>query len=199
MPSARIAWLPTLARKRDKPLSAGHLRFAAMESRAGVLHCFLLDCSASMLGDEGLKTAKGLLLASFDRAAALREQAALICFGGAGTALRFGPAVPRWWNERWLRPIGAGGGTPFSRGIAAASQLLERARARQPQLQCVLWIFTDGRSSEQPVRPKSADRIVFVDCERGRLRLERCRTLAAAWGAECVGVDEIIGAPSASY
>lgn len=148
-----------------------------------------------MLNDDGLKMAKGLLLASFDHAAALREQAALICFGGAGTELRFGPAVPRWWNERWLRPIGGGGGTPFSRGIAAAAQLLERARRRQPQLQCVLWVFTDGRSSERPERPMSAERIVFVDCERGRLRLERCRALAVAWGAECVRAEEMIAAP----
>ena len=116
----RIAWPQTLiamGRQRRAALSANDLRFVREMPRKGVLHCFVLDCSGSMLGGARLALAKGLLIALFDRVSAMRADAALICFGGAGADVRFGPAVPRWWNERWLDPIGGGGGTPFAAGV----------------------------------------------------------------------------------
>jgi magnesium chelatase subunit ChlD-like protein len=187
----RIAWPATLARKRHGPLYATHLRFVPEESKAGVLHCFVLDCSASMLSGERLATAKGLLVACFDRAAAERAEVALICFGGAGADVRFGPAVPRWWNERWLQPIGGGGGTPFALGVKTAEQILARAARKKPAQQRVLWVLTDGRSVERPVKPMAADRIVFVDCERDALALGRCGQLAQEWGARCMRPEDM--------
>ncbi|CAB3744280.1 hypothetical protein LMG24238_07229 [Paraburkholderia sediminicola] len=191
-PGKRIAWLPTLVAKRQDTLRAGHLRFAREAPWSGVLHCFVLDCSGSMLGGQRLALAKGLLIALFDRAGASRAEAALVCFGGAGADLRFGPAVPRWWNERWLRPVGGGGGTPLASGVRQAAQVLELSARRKPAQQRWLWILTDGRSSDQPVRPRHADEVVFVDFERAAIRLGRCRTLADAWGAALFAPDELI-------
>ncbi len=190
-PGRRIAWPATLEKKRQDPLRAAHLRFVLEESKTGVLHCFLLDCSASMLGGEQLSMAKGLLLACFDRAAAERAEVALVCFGGARAHLRFGPAIPRWWNERWLRPIGGGGGTPFSLGIRTAARVLERAARSRPGQERVLWVLTDGRSGERPARPSVADRIVFVDCENVAPALGRCLQLAREWGAMYVRPEEL--------
>ncbi|MGF6774220.1 magnesium chelatase subunit ChlD-like protein [Paraburkholderia sp. GAS199] len=161
--------------------------------RGGVLHCFVLDCSGSMLAGQRLALAKGLLVALFDRASAARAEAALVCFGGAGADLRFGPAVPRWWNERWLRPVGGGGGTPFASGVRRAAQLLEQSARRKPAQQRWLWILTDGRSSDRPVRPSAADEIVFVDFEREAVRLGRCEALADAWGATYVTPQTLAG------
>ena len=161
--------------------------------RGGVLHCFLLDCSGSMLAGERLALAKGLLIALFDRASAARCEAALVCFGGAAADLRFGPAVPRWWNEHWLQPVGGGGGTPFAAGMHRAAHLLERAARRKPAQQRWLWVLTDGRSSDTPIRPDEADQIVFVDFERGAIQLGRCAQLAQAWDAICVTPDALIG------
>ena len=191
-PGKRIAWLPTLIAKRRDTLRAEHLRFAREAPRSGVLHCFVLDCSGSMLGGQRLALAKGLLIALFDRASAARAEAALVCFGGAGADLRFGPAVPRWWSERWLRPVGGGGGTPLASGVCQAAQVLERSARRKPAQQRWLWILTDGRSGDQPVRPRHADEVVFVDFERAAIRLGRCRTLADAWGAALFTPDELI-------
>jgi magnesium chelatase subunit ChlD-like protein len=161
--------------------------------RGGVLHCFLLDCSGSMLAGQRLALAKGLLVALFDRASKARADAALVCFGGAGVDLRFGPAVPRWWNERWLQPVGGGGGTPLAAGIRKAAQLLERAARRKPLQQRWLWVLTDGRSGDVPVRPGEADQVVFVDFERGAIRLGRCEQLAQSWGATCIRPEALIG------
>ena len=189
----RIAWPATLAAKRQMPLHATHLRFLPTAPQGGVLHCFLLDCSGSMLAGQRLALAKGLLVALFDRTSKARADAALVCFGGTGVDVRFGPAVPRWWNERWLQPLGGGGGTPLAAGVREAAQLLERAARRKPLQQRWLWVLTDGRSGDMPIRPGEVDQVVFVDFERGAIRLGRCAHLAQAWGATCVTPEELTG------
>ena len=201
----RIAWPQTFAasgqrrakeqrQERGQPaLRAEDLRFVRETPSSGVLHCFVLDCSGSMLAGQRLALAKGLLIALFDRASAMRAEAALICFGGAGADLRFGPAVPRWWNERWLEPVGGGGGTPFAAGIRHATQLLGRSARRNPAQQRWLWVLTDGRTTDQATRPLDADEVVFVDFERGAIRLGRCERMASAWGARRVTPEELIG------
>lgn len=180
----RIAWAASLAQKGRSPLRKSHLRFIPREPERAVLHCFLLDCSASMLGGERLSKAKGFVLACFDRAAAERVQTALICFGGGRADLRFGPTIPRWWNERWVRPIGGGGGTSFSIGVSAAAALFERAKRRNSSQECVLWMLGDGRTRDRPARPHAADRVVIVDCEGGDFPLGRWEDLAREWGAD---------------
>lgn len=188
----RIAWPATFARKRHAPLRAEHLRFVREASKNGVLHCFALDCSASMLAGERLALAKGLLVALFDRAAAERAEAALVCFGGARADVRFGPAVPRWWNARWLRPVGGGGGTPLALGVGTAARVLERAARAKPAQQRLLWVLTDGRSIDRPIRPAAVDQIVFVDFELEAVRLGRCAQLAREWRAICLRPEDLI-------
>ncbi|MFM0242261.1 vWA domain-containing protein [Paraburkholderia phytofirmans] len=191
-PGKRIDWLHTLAAKRQDALRAGHLRFAREAPRGGVLHCFVLDCSGSMLAGQRLALAKGLLIALFDRASAARAEAALVCFGGAAADVRFGPAVPRWWNERWLSPVGGGGGTPLTAGVRCASELLDRSARRKPGQQRWLWILTDGRTRDMPARPLDAHEVVFVDFEREAIRLGRCEMLADAWGARRSTPEELM-------
>jgi magnesium chelatase subunit ChlD-like protein len=191
----RIEWPRTLAAKGAQRLRADHLRFVREAPPRGVLHCFVLDCSGSMLADARLALAKGLLVALFGRARADRHEAALICFGGMSADLRFGPAIPRGWSERWLDPIGGGGGTPFVPAIERAARLLAGAAKRKPGQQRWLWVLSDGRSSGGvPVRPEAADRIVFVDFENEAVRLGRCEQLAHAWGGECITPAHLIAA-----
>lgn len=192
-PGRRIAWPATLAAMRERKLHREHLRFVREMPRGGALHCFVLDCSGSMLAGQRLALAKGLLITLFDRVSAMRAEAALICFSGAGAERRFGPAVPRWWNERWLAPVGGGGGSPLAAGVRSAAQLLERSARRRPAQQRWLWILTDGRTRDEPARPADADEVVFVDFERGAIRLGRCALLADAWGARRLTPQELIG------
>jgi magnesium chelatase subunit ChlD-like protein len=191
----RIEWPRTLAAKGPQRLRGDHLRFVREAQVRGVLHCFVLDCSGSMLAGAQLTLAKGLLVALFGRARADRHEAALICFGGVSVDLRFGPTVPRGWSERWLKPIGGGGGTPFVPAIERATQLLARAAKRKPAQQRWLWVLSDGRSGGTPARPEAVDRVVFVDFESGAVRLNRCEQLALTWGGECVTPAQLIGRP----
>jgi len=152
----------------------------------------VLDCSASMLARGQLALAKGLLIALFDRARAERVDVALIAFGGAGAELRFGPAVPRWWNERWIEPIGGGGGTPLEAGMGRAAQLLEAAARRDPARVRHLWLFSDGRTTQWPARPRQADHVTVIDCELGAVRVGRCEALAQAWAGECLDAQALL-------
>jgi magnesium chelatase subunit ChlD-like protein len=54
-------------------------------------------------------------------------------------------------------------------------------------------VLTDGRSGEVPVRPGEVDQVVFVDFERGAIRLGRCEQLAQAWGAMYLKPEELVG------
>ncbi|MEX3628901.1 MAG: VWA domain-containing protein [Burkholderia sp.] len=192
MPGTRIAWPATLAARRGGPLEVDHLRFRPRSGEPRAFHCFVLDCSASMLDGGRLARAKGLLVALFDAAAHERAEVALIGFGGSGTERRFGPAVPRWWNERWLEPLAGGGGTPLSQGIAMAQTLLAQAARRRPGAPRTLWLLSDMRTDEMPTRPARADAIRIVDFDDAAVRLGRAQRLARRWEASCCLPEDLI-------
>lgn len=137
-----------------------------------------------MLAGERLAFAKGLLVALFDRAYRERADVSLVCFGGGRAEVRRQPGAAHWWNERWLNPIGGGGGTPLALGVDMAANVLARAARRKPAQARWLWLLTDGRSPDSPARPLDADHVVVVDFERESVRLGRAATLAARWDAE---------------
>ncbi|WP_414451957.1 VWA domain-containing protein [Burkholderia sp. 22PA0099] len=192
MPGTRIAWPATLAARRGAPLAVDHLRFRPRAGTPRAFHCFVLDCSASMLDGGRLARAKGLLVGLFDAAARERVEVALICFGAGGAVRRFGPAVPRWWNERWLEPVAGGGGTPLALGIDAAAALLAQVARRRPGAPRTLWLLTDGRTDEAPGRPAQADAARIVDFDDAAVRLGRAARLAQQWGAECCLPDDLL-------
>jgi magnesium chelatase subunit ChlD-like protein len=187
-----VDWIATLRTKRASALETRHVRYRRTLADAPQLHCFVLDCSGSMLSGERLARAKGMLLALFDRAYRERAEVALVCFGGTRAEVRRQPGAAHWWNERWIAPIGGGGGTPLALGLARASTVLEHAARRRPQQQRWLWLLTDGRTNEHPVSPNGAHRIVVVDFDEGYARAGRCAALAHAWHAEHVEASALI-------
>jgi magnesium chelatase subunit ChlD-like protein len=176
--------MKTLLAKRNQALDATHLRFRREQGDSSALHCFVLDCSGSMLSGKRLALAKGLVVAMFDRAYRERAEVALVCFGGATAEVRREPGAAHWWNDRWLAPIGGGGGTPLALGVRTGANVLARAERRRPSQRRFLWLLTDGRSPETPTRPDAADHVVIVDFEHEAVRLGRCIKLAQSWQAE---------------
>ncbi|EKS66451.1 MULTISPECIES: VWA domain-containing protein [Caballeronia] len=184
--------MATLRAKRSARFATEHLRYRRTQGDGAVLHCFLLDCSGSMLAGERLARAKGMLVALFDRAYRERAEIALICFGGARAKVRRQPGAAHWFNERWVAPIGGGGGTPLALGLASAGTVLEKAARRRPAQRRCLWVLTDGRTNEQPQAPHAADEIVVVDFEEGAIRVGRGEALAREWSARYVLADALI-------
>lgn len=137
-----------------------------------------------MAAGGALARAKGVLLALMEQAYRRRERVALLCFAGTRVELRLPPRKAAAWNDDWVAPIGAGGGTPLSPAIAQAEQLL--ATHTGPGGEGWLWLLTDGRARDWPARPTEAAEVRVIDFEQGRLRLGRAQALARAWGAECL-------------
>ena len=170
-------WPRTLIARGAEPLQAEHLRHRAMSAPGGALHCFVLDCSGSMRTGGRLAQAKGVLLALMDEAYRRRDAVALLCFGGDTVELRVPPQRAAAWNDAWVAPIGGGGGTPLAAAVQQADALLMRQTGRMRWL----WLLSDGRSTEAPPRPLSAERRIVVDFESGRGSLGRAALLADRW------------------
>jgi len=132
-----------------------------------------------MRRDGNLARAKGLLLSLMEEAYQRRDHVALLCFAGEVVELRLPPRRASAWNDDWVAPIAASGGTPLALGVQHADRLLAHSEARQRWL----WLLTDGRSSENPARPEAADIACVVDFEAARVPLHRARQLAARWQA----------------
>ncbi|SAL69000.1 Mg-chelatase subunit ChlD-like protein [Caballeronia arvi] len=184
--------MATLGAKRAASLDARHLRYRRTQGEGARLHCFVLDCSGSMLAGERLARAKGMLVALFDRAYRERAEIALVCFGGGRAEVRRQPGAAHWFNERWVAPIGGGGGTPLALGLARAQTVLTRAARRRPSQKRCLWVLTDGRTNEKPDAPSSADEIVVVDFEEGAIRAGRGEVLANDWNAQYVTAEDAL-------
>jgi magnesium chelatase subunit ChlD-like protein len=191
-----LHWPRTLIAKRQRVLQREHLRYRPREAGAGVLHCFLIDCSGSMLGGQRLARAKGVLLQLLQHAYQQRAQIAIISFAGDQATTRVYPTAARPQNshvlQAWLQPLGAGGGTPFASGVTLTAALLNQAARRNPAQQRVLWLLTDGRSRELPDAPAQAERRIVVDCEQQRVALGRCRQLAQQWQAEYRALNDLL-------
>lgn len=199
--SRSIHWPRTLSAKKQAALQREHLRFKTRTESAGVLHCFLLDCSGSMLAANQLALAQGALRHLHQRAYQQRAQIALITYAGKTASVRVPPTTARPFNSRtvdalainaWPNAMQAGGGTPFAQGIAAAATLLAAHKQRNPAQQCWLWLLSDGRSNELPPCPMHADVVQIVDCEQQRVALNRCQLIAETWQAGYQTLNELL-------
>ena len=178
-----VDWPRTLATRGAQPLHRSHLRFRAEETGAAALHCFVLDCSASMVTHGQLARAKGLVAAWLQAAYQRRDDVALLCFAGGRLDWRLKPGRARAWTDREVMPIAGGGGTSLMQGLAEADAVLAQAARRQPGQSRCLWLLTDGRSPQQPPRPRAAHHVGVVDFESSRVKLGRNAVLATRWGA----------------
>ena len=175
-------WPRTFIARGAEPLAMRHLRRQPVQARGGRLHCFVLDCSASMATSGALARAKGVLLSLMDEAYRHRDHVALVCFAGQQVQLRLPPRKAGAWNDDWVAPIAGGGGTPLSQGVDKAAQVLAQTCGAGPR-QGWLWLLTDARTREQPARPQSAQEACVIDFDAGRVALHRARALAAQWQA----------------
>jgi magnesium chelatase subunit ChlD-like protein len=194
--SALLHWPRTLLAKRNRPLARAHLRYRKTATRAGILHCFVIDCSGSMLAGQQLALAQGALQQLHHRAYQQRADIALVTYAGDDAVVQMPPTAARPFNALQIHPLlptlRGGGGTPLGAGIARADALLAANRRRKPLQHCWLWLFSDGRSTEQPLRPAHADVLQIVDCERQAIALQRCRALADNWRADYQTLDHLI-------
>ncbi|MCM8564420.1 vWA domain-containing protein [Thauera linaloolentis] len=156
-----------------------------------MLHCILLDCSASMLQGRRLALAKGLLLrwtAGFYRR---REDLAVIGFSGQQARVLQPPRKAVAFNEAWIAAIPGGGGTPARSAVALADALLRKRRRSTPEQHVALWLLTDARFDDIPPRPRDADICTVVDFDDAAVALGRAARIGSAWGADVVRAADL--------
>ncbi len=125
--------------------------------RHETLVVFLVDASDSM--GEGttsrIALAKGAVLALLRRAYLNRDRVALVTFRDQSAQVQLPPTRSRTLARQRLRRLAIGGATPFAAGLHEARRLIELERRRDPGLQVLLVILSDGEGNV--ARERGAD------------------------------------------
>ncbi len=191
MPSTRVDWPRTLAVRANRSLKAADLRWRTLPAGSAMLHCILLDCSASMLEGDQLGFAKGLLQQWVRQLYRRREYLAVIGFAGDTARLLQPPHKAVAFNDAWISAIPGGGATPARAAVALADAILGRWRRRVPGQRITVWLLSDARFNALPPRPRFAHHCVVVDFDRAAVALGRARHIAEAWGAELLRAADL--------
>jgi magnesium chelatase subunit ChlD-like protein len=186
-----IHWLASLAQKRNQQLNIHHVRYRQRHSVGSPLHCLVIDCSASMLKQQNLSLAKGLLQACVERLYQQRAKVCVVGFGYGGVRVLQTPQRASHINEDWIAPIQGGGGSPAFEAVKRADQLLERYRKRVPDAYIELTLMSDGRFKKLPDQPQNADYLNVIDFEEDTVRLQRARLIASLWQAEYTHINKL--------
>lgn len=118
---------------------------------------FLVDASDSM--GEGttsrIALAKGAVLALLRRAYLNRDRVALVTFRDQSAQVQLPPTRSSTLARQRLRRLPIGGATPLAAGLHEANRLITMERRRDPGLQVLLVILSDGEANV--ARERGAD------------------------------------------
>jgi len=160
----------------------GNLRFADLrrrqfQSRGKALVVFVLDASESM-GEgslERMKAAKGAILGLLTAAYQSRDQVALISCREQQAEVLLRPTSSVLLARQRLQRLPLGGATPLADGLRRASQLIATERRRQPQLQPLMVLVSDGEANV-PLKPGADVQAELIELGR-QLRKEQVDSL----------------------
>lgn len=135
------------------PIRFADLRQKQFQQQQRTLLVFLIDASESMGGGtlERMKAAKGAILGLLAGAYQSRDQVAMIAFRGQRGQVLLRPTSSIELARQQLRELPLGGATPFASGLQQAWQLIRVERQKQPYLQPLLVIVSDGEANRSLV------------------------------------------------
>ena len=174
------------------------LRQRVREKRIGTTFLFLVDASGSMGAQERMKAVKGAVFAMLQEAYQKRDKVGMIAFRrkAAEELLPITRSVDL--AQKRLAELPTGGKTPLAEGLARALVTLDMQKRKEPDIEPVLVLVTDGRANsvvqdgEDPVESamKLARKIrkakitsVVIDTETDFIKLGVARQVAAEMGA----------------
>ena len=131
------------------PIVFRDLRRKIFQHRQKALIVFVVDASESM-GEgtlERIKAAKGAVLGLLTAAYQNRDQVALVAFRDRQAQVLLRPTSSVLLAQQQLRKLPLGGATPFADGLWQAWQLIRSERQKQPNLQPLLVIVSDGEAN----------------------------------------------------
>ncbi len=112
--------------------------------RTANLVLFVVDASWSMAAAERMEATKGAILSLLHDAYQRRDQVGLIVFQREDARVVLPPTSSVELAQRALKDIPVGGKTPLSAGLLSAYRVCTAARRRDPEVQPLVIILTDG-------------------------------------------------------
>ena len=126
------------------PLNREDLRRAIRKDRTGNLILFLVDASASMRAMDRIECAKKAVLELLADAYRKRDRVGLVTFRDRQAQLVLAPTSSVQLARLCVRDIATGGSTPLCHGLELACRVIKRERRRDPSLNPIMVILTDG-------------------------------------------------------
>jgi len=187
-------------------ITAGDLRKKIRERPAGALVLFVVDASDSVGSTPRMAVAKGAVLDLLTGAYQKRHRVGLVAFRGAEAEVLLPPSASVALANECLHDLPTGGETPFADGLFRAWQLVRTARIKEPDVEPLLVILSDGEANvpREPGADVSAElhalarrirddhiRCVAIDTEAAILRSNKMSRLAESLGATYHHIDEL--------
>ncbi len=177
------------------------LRRKLFQRRQQALIVFVVDASESM-GEGSLvrmQAAKGAILALLTSAYQNRDRVALVAFRNRQAEVVLTPTSSVLLARERLRRLAIGGATPFADGLQQAWQLVGNERQKNPGLQPLLVIVSDGEANV----PLATGADVFHELTdlAEKIRKERIASIVIDSGTGPFGSDNLcrlataLGAP----
>jgi magnesium chelatase subunit D len=178
------------------------VRQAVRGERRGSLVILCVDASGSMGADRRMELAKGAVLGLLSDAYQRRDRVALVSFAGQTASVVLRPTASVEIARARLGELPTGGTSPIAEALDAALVLATGAAADRG-LDPLVVVVTDGRAtggddalarSRQSAARLAAAKVaaVVVDAETGPTRLGLAGELAAALGAPCLHLDDLV-------
>lgn len=176
-------WLATVAANQGRwPL--WQWRWQRQRGGQQRVHLVVLDNSGSTLNQAQFSRAKGWLQALAAQAYPARDQLAVLGFGqGRVKPVLYRRRAPKA-EVPGLTQLGAGGGTPLCEALSQAAQWRQQWLQREPGLEVVTYIVTDGRTRQPFAALHGLGACYVLDTETGPVRRGRALELARQLGAE---------------
>ncbi len=112
--------------------------------RTANLILFVVDASWSMAAAERMEATKGAVMSLLIDAYQRRDRVGLIVFQRERARLVLPPTSSVELAQRALKDIPVGGKTPLSSGLYLAYRVMQLARRREPELEPLMILLTDG-------------------------------------------------------
>lgn len=168
------------------------LRFKKARTGQAVLHCVMLDTSASTLKNNFFAMAKAAVLNIAERAYLSREQLTIMGFGNDEVV----NILPRVRAPKQLRAqldaINAGGGTPIKAMLEQARQYLRLQQRQSPLLCLQSYLITDGRTQQSMVDNVLPGECLVIDIEQSTVKRGRAKQLARELGADYLELSTLV-------
>ncbi len=173
--------------------------------RTGNLILFVVDASWSMAASERMEATKGAIFSLLVDAYQRRDQVGLVVFQRDRARVVLTPTNSVELAQKALVDLPVGGKTPLSNGLSVAWQVIEQVKRREPEVQPMMILLTDGAGnvsmSGRPAQEEALHiaehyamsnvRSVVVNMEHAAFDRGLAQKLADTMRAQCFNLPEL--------